>query len=220
MECHNCETDLSSDATREIYVKRAKLLAVATVAWNLLEGVVAVMAGQTAGSIALVGFGMDSAIETISASIVGFRFWSESRGTAVAKVESLEVNSARFVGLLLLILACYVTFESIRKLAGFDGETRESLSGIILTLAALIVMPILARAKYNSAKTLASNAMRAEAFQSLTCAWVAGSTLLGLMLNALFHWSWADPVAALLFVPAIIREGINALKGELCSDCH
>ncbi len=101
-----------------------------------------------------------------------------------------------------------------------ESQAKESIFGIVLTAAALVVMPLLARAKYRSAADLNSSAMKAEAFQSLTCAWLAASTLLGLALNVLFHWTWADPIAALLFVPAIIKEGLEALKGELCADCH
>jgi divalent metal cation (Fe/Co/Zn/Cd) transporter len=220
MECQGCNTEPGMDQVRKQNVNQAKFLAAATIAWNLFEGVVALGAGYMSGSVALIGFGLDSTIETLSAGIVGFRFWSESRGASDAKNEALERRSARFIGILLLMLACYVVFEAARRLLGFGTEAKESLLGIILTAAALVVMPLLARAKYSSAKVLNSKAMKAEAFQSLTCAWMAGATLLGLALNALFHWTWADPLAAMLFVPAIVKEGMEALKGELCADCH
>jgi divalent metal cation (Fe/Co/Zn/Cd) transporter len=187
---------------------------------NLFEGLVALWAGYVSGSVALVGFGLDSTIETISASIVGFRFWSESRGGSAQDNEILERRAARCVGLLLLFLAAYICFDAARKLLGFTAEAKESLLGIGLTVAALIVMPLLARAKYNSAKALDSKAMKAEAFQSFTCAWMAAATLFGLGLNALFHWTWADPVAALLIVPTVVKEGIEAVKGKLCGECH
>lgn len=218
LQCYNCETPAKLD--RKLSVSRAKVLAAITIGWNLFEGMVALAAGYWSGSLALVGFGLDSTIETISASIVGFRFWSESRGASSEKNEILERKAARCVGLLLLLLAAYICFDAVRKLLGFTAEAKESLLGIVLTAVALIVMPLLARAKYESAKALESKAMKAEAFQSLICAWMAGATLVGLALNALFHWAWADPLAALLFVPAVIKEGIEALKGDLCSGCR
>jgi divalent metal cation (Fe/Co/Zn/Cd) transporter len=220
MECQRGDCKVPAQSDRKQNVRTAKLLAAATVGWNLFEGIVALWAGYISGSVALVGFGLDSTIETISASIVGFRFWSESRGASARDNEILERRAARGVGFLLLLLAAYICVDAARKLLGFSSEAKESFLGIGLTVAALIVMPLLARAKYQSAKALGSKAMKAEAFQSLTCAWMAGATLLGLTLNALFHWTWADPAAALLIVPAVVKEGIEALKGELCTDCH
>ena len=221
MECQGCSADETDTAqVRKKNINQAKFLAAITIGWNLIEAIVALFAAHTSGSVALAGFGLDSTIETLSAGIVGFRFWSESRGAAAEKNEVLEHRSARLVGILLLILACYIIFEAAQRLLGLGSEAKESIVGIILAAVALIVMPQLARAKYNSAKVLNSKAMKAEAFQSLTCAWMAGATLLGLGLNALFHWAWADPLAGILFVPSIVKEGIDALKGELCTDCH
>lgn len=221
-DCHDCScsTNLGTEASekRAHNLTHAKHLAIITIAWNCLEGIVALVLGFTAGSVALVGFGLDSAIETASAAIVGWRFWSEEK--ARDKKEELERNAAKLVGVLLLCLAAYVTLEAIRKLAGAEPHAKESPFGIGLTATALVVMPLLAHAKYKSARALSSAAMKAEAFQSLTCAWLAASTLLGLILNMLFHWSWADPLAAILFVPAIIKEGIEALRGKFCADCH
>ena len=220
-ECNNCSCSdtatLKPPANRAQQVKRARQLALITIGWNLFEGIAALALGSMAGSIALLGFGLDSAIETASAAVVGWRFSSDDNHE---KTERQERIAAKTVGALLLCLACYVAFEAIRKLTGTEAPAKESILGIGLTLAALVIMPLLANAKYKSARSLNSAAMKAEAFQSLTCAWLAASTLLGLVLNALFHWTWADPAAALLFVPAIIKEATEALRGNLCSDCH
>ncbi len=220
-ECKDCNCgNVSVAPNRNIEIRQAKRLALMTIVWNLFEGSAALILGSFCGSVALVGFGLDSTIETASASLVAWRFWSEERGGSKEKHDQLEQNTAKSIGILLLVLATYIAFDATRRLMGWGEQAKESWPGVLLTVAALVVMPLLARAKYNSAKALNSGAMKAEAFQSVACAWLAGTTLLGLVLNAWFHWSWADPAAALLFLPTIIREGLNALKGELCSDCQ
>lgn len=221
VECTGCSCDdVDAVHNRNIELLQAKRLALMTIVWNLFEGAAALILGSFCGSVALVGFGLDSTIETASASLVAWRFWSEERGGSKEAHEQLEKRTAKCVGVLLCVLAAYIMFDASRRLLGWGEQAQESWLGVALTAAALVVMPLLARAKYNSAKRLNSGAMKAEAFQSVTCAWLASTTLLGLALNALFHWSWADPAAALLFTPAIIREGLEALKGELCSDSH
>jgi len=195
-------------------------LALLTVAWNTFEGLAALILAFIASSVALCGFGLDSLIETLSAIVVAWRFMSESKTTSLIDQQRLEKSAARCIGSLLLILALYIAFDSLRHLLFSSEHARESWFGVALAMCALIVMPLLSRAKYKTADALGSTALKADAFQSLTCAWLAGTTLLGLMLNASFGWSWADPTAALLFVPAIIREGLAAFKGDLCQDCH
>ncbi len=214
MNCHERSCDQDDQRNRGISIQRAKRLALLTVGWNLFEGVAALFFGYLSGSVALVGFGLDSAIETASAAIVGWRFWSEEQNTEAN--EQLERKATQAVGFLLIILAAYIGFDATRKLVCLGEQTKASWPGIFLTVAALIIMPLLARAKYKSAQDLNSKAMKAEAFQSVTCAWLAGTTLLGLALNALFHWKWADPTAALLFTPVIIKEGLEAIKGKPC----
>lgn len=220
-DCNDCSCsnpiEVGAVVSRPELLKSAKMLASATIGWNSIEGAVALYLGINACSVALTGFGLDSVIETASACVIGWRFWSEEAQRNDGQKQ--ERLAAKIVGSLLLCLACYVAVEAILKLAGFEPAAKESIFGIGLTLAALVIMPILAKAKYKSARALNSKAMKAEAFQSLTCAWLAASTLLGLALNLVFHWSWADPVAALLFVPAIVKEGFDALKGDLCADC-
>lgn len=219
MDCHNCScsTTATPSSNRRLYVEQAKRLALITIGWNLLEGAAALYLGFAACSVALLGFGLDSVIETASAAIVAWRFWSEQYKQE--NIEQIERRAAKAVGVLLMCLAAFVVLDAVGKLSGFAQPAKESLFGIMLTIVALIVMPLLAQAKYKAAASLESKALKGEAFQSVTCAWLAGSTLLGLVLNLAFHWSWADPLAALLFVPAIIKEGLEALKGELCADC-
>lgn len=157
MDCHDCfcsDTGSVPSATtttnRPQNISWAKRLALITIAWNLFEGTAAIGLGFAAGSVALMGFGLDSAIETASAAIVGWRFWSEEKSQG--NVEQLEIKAARTVGVLLLCLAAYITFDAIRKLIGFEQPAKESIFGILLTGAALIVMTSLSRAKQRSAQ--------------------------------------------------------------------
>lgn len=209
---------LLSPVFRTRLLRRGGLLAAATVAWNVLEGIVAVVAGALAGSVALVGFGIDSFIETASAVVVGWRLREELRGRTGEDAERIERRAARAAGVLLLVLAVYLVVDAGRRLLGFGGEAEESLPGIVLTVASLIVMPLLGRAKLRTATALGSRALRADAFETITCAWLSLTTLVGLALNAALGWSWADPLAALVLVPLIVREGLEGLRGDECCD--
>lgn len=189
--------------------------------WNILEGIIAIVAGALAGSVALVGFGVDSFIETASGIVVGRRFLLELYGEGTKSAAQLESRAAKIAGFLLLCLSAYLVIDAGRRLAGFGKESEVSLVGIVLTSISLIVMPLLGWSKLKTARSLSSRALRADAYETVTCAWLSLTTLAGLVLNAIFGWSWADPVAACVLVPLIVREGLESWRGESChDDCH
>ena len=182
-----------------------------TVGYNTLEGLVAVTAGVAAGSVALTGFGIDSVIEVTSGALLWWRFRAELGSAPLGP--TVERRAARGAGLLLLALAVYIVVDSTRVFLT-SHRPESSTLGIALTALSLIVMPLLARAKLRIAASLGSRALRADAHETIVCAWLSATTLLGLGFNALLGWWWADPVAALAMLPIIIREGIEAWKGE------
>jgi divalent metal cation (Fe/Co/Zn/Cd) transporter len=192
----------------------AFVLSVFTVGWNLLEGIIAILAGALAGSVALVGFGVDSFIETASGLVVGRRFWLELHGQSPERIEQAERKASKIAGALLLALAVYITFDAGRRFLGYGPEAEESLVGIVLTLISLVLMPLLGWSKLKTARLLGSRALRADAYETIACAWLSLTTLTGLVLNATLGWSWADPLAACVLVPLIVREGLEGLGGE------
>jgi divalent metal cation (Fe/Co/Zn/Cd) transporter len=195
-------------------VRRGFHLAVFTVAWNLLEGIVAIVSGIFSGSVALVGFGVDSFVEVASGIVVGWRFSYEMSNRSKEQTEKAELWATRMAGTLLLMLAAYLLIDSSRRLLGFGREPDPSLPGIALTMLSLSIMPILARVKLKTAASLESKALRADAYETIACTWLSATTLAGLVLNAAFGWWWADPVAALVLIPFIVREGQEGLRGE------
>lgn len=195
-------------------VERGKRLEYFTIAWNLLEGLVGLLAGAVAGSISLIGFGFDSLIEVTSGSAL---LWRMSADGDACTRERKERVALRIVGLCFLALAVYVGYESLSKLAQRQGPA-ESLPGIVLACASLIAMPLLARAKRRVAKGLSSGALRADARQTEFCVWLSAILLAGLLLNSVWSLWWADSVAALAMVPMIAWEGVQALRGETCCD--
>jgi divalent metal cation (Fe/Co/Zn/Cd) transporter len=201
---------------REHLLRRGLVLTAVTIVWNVLEGVVAVVAGAISGSVALIGFGVDSFIETASAAVVGVRLYGELRTGSGERAERMETVSARIAGGLLLLLALYVAVDALRRLLGRGPEPEPSVLGIVLTAVSLVVMPFLAWGKLRTARALGSRALRADAHETLACAWLSFTTLAGLSLNAVLGWSWADPVAALVLVPLIAREGLEGIRGEEC----
>lgn len=186
-----------------------------TLAYNSIEGLIAIIAGVMAGSVALIGFGFDSVIE-VTAS--GAAQWRLRADLVPARRERVERISLRVIGFSFLALGAYVTFDSIASL--WTRERPEtSWLGIALAAASLIVMPCLARAKRRVASGLASSALTADARQTTLCAYLSAILLGGLALNAMFGWWWADPVAALIMVPIIAREGIEGVRGRTaCCD--
>lgn len=189
-------------------IRRGRRLAYLTIIWNSLEGIIAVSAGILAGSIALVGFGVDSVIEVSSGAIILWRLVSG---------EHREELALKLVGVSFLALAAYVGFDAVKSLWLIEPPDA-SYIGIALAALSLIVMPWLARAKRKVASQLNSRAMHADSRQTDICAYLSAILLGGLTLNAVFGWWWADPVAALVMVPIIAREGVGALRGETCCD--
>ena len=201
---------------RERDVRRGIHLEYLTVGWNILEGAIAIVSGTIAGSVALVGFGIDSAIESSSGAVLLWRLHAERNGQ---NVERLEQTALKLVGIGFFLLATYVAFDAISTLISRETAHR-SVIGIALSLSSLVVMPLLAKAKRRTASELNSAALHADSRQTSICAYLSAILLAGLLLNAVSGWWWADPVAALLMVPIIVQEGREALKGEPCPTCH
>ena len=204
---------------RASLARRGRRLEYFTIAWNSLEGLIAILSGLIAGSIALVGFGFDSLIEVTSGATL---LWRLSVEVNEEKRERIEAVALRIVGLCFIALAIYVSYESITSLLRRDAPER-SVPGIVLAIVSLVVMPLLARAKRRVSRGINSGAMFADARQTDFCVYLSAILLGGLLLNALLGWWWADPVAALVMVPLIIKEGVEALQGKTCCDeggCH
>ncbi|HVB35416.1 MAG TPA: cation transporter [Patescibacteria group bacterium] len=199
-------------AARAALVRRGLRLEYLTLGWTLLEAAVAVAAGILAGSIALVGFGLDSAVEMFSGAVL---LWRLSSDGDEANRERIETRALRLVGISLLAIAAYIAIEAARSLIARHAA-EVSYVGMVLAAAALIVMPLLARAKRRVAAQIASRALAADSRQADICAWLSAILLAGLVLNAWLGWWWSDPVAALLMVPLVAKEGLEALRGKCC----
>ena len=200
--------------TRQAMAQRGRRLEYFTIAWNSLEGLVAVVAGVIAGSISLVGFGLDSLVEVTSGVAL---LWLMSVDAEEHQRERIEKRTLRVVGTCFLVLAAYVGYEAISCL--MEKRTPEhSLPGIILAGVSLIIMPWLSRAKRRVAAHLKSVAMHADAKQSAFCMYLSAILLGGLLLNAVFDLWWADPVAGLIMVPIIAKEGVKGIRGDTCCD--
>jgi len=201
---------------RDELVKQGRLLEYFTIAWNLLEGVVSVAAGILAGSVALVGFGFDSFIESASGGALLWRLHLDRP----ERREQAERMALKFVGVSFLLLAAYVAVDGIKSLIRREAPEATFL-GIAIAAVSLLVMPMLARAKRRIAREIHSHALEADARQTDICMYLSAILLGGLLLNALFGWWWADPLAALAMIPIVLKEGIQALRGEACEGgCH
>ena len=211
-------SSIAIETTRAALVARSRRLNLATLGYNALEGIVAIAAGTVAGSIALIGFGVDSGIE-LGASAVAL--WRLGADADPERRERVERASQRMIGALFLALALYVVVDAVSALAAREAPD-ESWTGIALAAASVVVMPWLARAKRRVGIALGSRALTAESTQTSLCMYLSAILLAGLTLNALLGWWWADPVAALVMVPIIAREGIEGLRGHpACADgCH
>ena len=206
----------TTSVTRVRAVRRGQWLIWTTLGYNSLEGVLSVGAGLLAGSVALIGFGVDSFIE-VTASFAAI--WRLRADADERRRKFAERQALRIIGLCFLALAAYVAIEATRSLIG-QAAPDESFLGIGISAVSLVVMPVLARAKRQVAKTLTSRAIHAEARQTDICMYLSAILLGGLGLNALFGWWWADPTAALVMVPFIVWEGREALRGHAaCDDC-
>jgi divalent metal cation (Fe/Co/Zn/Cd) transporter len=195
---------------KNLWTRIAQWLVGATLAYNAVEAVIAVWAGVRADSIALVGFGFDSVIETAAAVVLLWRLRAEARGADPEALEKTETRAERFVGITFWLLALYVMINAIWTLATASAP-EESLVGIILAAVSLVVMPVVAALKIKAAGKIGSGALRAEAKETLACSYLSFTLLAGLLANALFAAWWADPAAALLMVPWLIREGKEAI---------
>ncbi len=195
-------------ATKARLGRRAKLLAGLSVTYNVIEAVIAITAGIVAGSVALVGFGLDSVVEVSSGLII---LWQFSHRLP----EQREQQALRLMALSFFALAAYVTFESVRALVG-SHEPDPSPIGIGIASASLVVMPFLSWAQRRTGKALGSNAVVADSKQTLLCTYLSAVLLVGLVLNQSLGWSWADPVAGLVIAAIAVREGREAWRGEGC----
>lgn len=194
-------------------VRRGLRLEYLTVAWNCAEAVIAIISGVVAGSIALVGFGLDSVIEVSSGAVL---LWRLHADRDAARRERVEQRALWLVGASFLALAVYVAGDSIKTL-WLKETPQRSLVGIGLASLSLVVMPLLARAKRRVAAQIESRALHADSRQTDLCAYLSAILLGGLVLNATLGWWWADPVAGLLMTPIIVNEGREALRGESCA---
>ncbi len=186
----------------------AQALALFTIIYNLGEGAIAIAAARVSGSDALLGFGFDSAVESISASVFLWRLRVERRSPE--RAERVEHQATRLIGISFFILAAVVGFEAVRSLLSAEAPDASPI-GIALTIASLIVMPILAWKKRQVATALNSRAGIADSAQTFACVYLSAVVLIGLLLNSLFGWWWADPVAALGIVVLLLNEGREAL---------
>jgi divalent metal cation (Fe/Co/Zn/Cd) transporter len=210
----NAQTVQIGSSNRASLIKRGRRLEYFTIAYNSLEGLIAVVAGLMAGSIALVGFGFDSLIEVTSGAALLWRLHLDADESQRERVEAVTL---RMVGVLFLVLAAYVSYDSIKSLV-WREQPRESIPGIILAIASVVVMPLLVCAKRKVARGISSAALMADSKQTELCTYLSAILLAGLLLNALVGWWWADPVAALIMVPIIVKEGIEGLRGDTCCD--
>ena len=188
--------------------RRIRLLVAATITYNVVEAVVALTEGTRASSSALIGFGLDSVIEVSSAAAVAWQFSAKDP-------ETREKAALRFIAYSFFALAAYVTVDAMLSLLGM-GEARHSPIGIGLAIASLMVMPLLSWAQRRTGRELGSQSAVADSKQTLLCTYLSAALLVGLLLNSVLGWSWADPVAALVIAAIAVREGVNAWRGDTC----
>jgi divalent metal cation (Fe/Co/Zn/Cd) transporter len=204
---------MPSAQDRPSLLARALRLEYLTVGWNVVEGVVAIAAALAAGSVALLGFGIDSFVESASGSVLIWRLLAERRATDEERIEHVERRAQRLVAASLVVLAVYIAWDSITSILAGE-RPQPSLVGIVLAAVSLVVMWWLARAKRRVGMALGSRAMTADAFQTDACFWLSLFLLVGIGANALFGFWWADPLAALGMTVFIGREAIEAWRGD------
>jgi divalent metal cation (Fe/Co/Zn/Cd) transporter len=193
---------------RQVLSRRVRLLVAATISYNVIEAVIAISAGSTASSTALIGFGLDSVIEVASAAAVMWQFSGKDP-------EARERTALKVIALSFFALALYVTVESIRTLFGAE-PAEHSTVGIVLAAASLVIMPFLSYAQRRAGRELGSASAVADSKQTLLCTYLSGVLLIGLLLNSLFGWSWTDPIVALVIAAVAVKEGWEAWRGEHC----
>lgn len=198
---------------RQYFIRRGRQLEWFTIAYNSAEGLISIVAGLIAGSISLVGFGLDSLIEVTSGSAL---LWRLRRDANPEHRESLERKTLRIVGGCFFALAVYMLYESATSLLRQEAPQR-SIPGIAIAAVSVVAMPLLARAKRRVASSIGSGALNADAKQADFCAYLSAILLAGLLLNAWLGWWWADSAAGIVMVPIIAKEGIDSLRGKACS---
>lgn len=203
-----CAPPPGDTARRAVLTRRVRLLVAATITYNVVEAVVAISAGTVASSTALIGFGLDSVIEVASAAAVAWQF-------SGADPEARERTALKVIACSFFALAAYVTVESVRAFAGV-AEADHSTVGIVLAAASLAVMPFLSAAQRRAGRELGSTSAVADSKQTLLCTYLSAVLLVGLVVNSLFGWSWADPVVALVIAAVALREGRQAWRGHHC----
>ncbi|MEU4341022.1 cation transporter [Nocardia sp. NPDC023852] len=197
-----------SPARRALLARRIRWLVAATITYNVIEAIIALTEGTRVSSTALIGFGLDSVIEVSSAAAVAWQF-------AGRDPDKREKIALRIIAFSFFTLAAYVTIESIRGLLGI-GDVEHSTIGIGLAAVSLVIMPVLSAAQRRAGRELGSASAVADSKQTLLCTYLSAVLLIGLLLNSLFGWSWADPTAALVIAAIAAKEGINAWKGDPC----
>jgi divalent metal cation (Fe/Co/Zn/Cd) transporter len=197
-----------SPARRALLARRIRLLVATTITYNVIEAVVALSAGAQASSSALIGFGLDSIIEVSSAAAVAWQF--AGRDPEARERIALKIIACSFFG-----LAAFVTVDAVRALAG-SSEAEQSRVGIILAAISLVIMPVLSWAQRRAGRELGSATAVADSKQTLLCTYLSAVLLIGLGLNALLGWSWADSIAALVIAGIAVKEGVSAWRGDLC----
>jgi cation diffusion facilitator family transporter len=215
-QCQDACTN-TAKTQRPEHLARALRLEYLTVCWNVVEGVVAVTAGILAGSVALLGFGIDSFVESASGSVMIWRLRAERTGRlSDEKLESIEHRARRLVAVSLFLLAAWILFDAAQTLWHREHPDFSPV-GVALTSLSLVVMLWLARAKRRVARDLGSRAMEADAFQTTACWWLSLAAFVGMILNGALGWWWADPVAGFAIAALIVKEGREAWQGE--NDC-
>lgn len=194
---------------RALLQRRIRLVVGITIAYNSVEAVVALVAGGSASSAALVGFGLDSVVEVLSAAAVAWQFRAEDP-------ETRERTALRVIALSFFGLAVYVTLDAVLSLIGLR-QPEHSPVGVVLAAVSLAVMPVLSLVERRTARELGSASALADSKQTLVCSYLSAALLAGLLLNALFGWAWADSLAALLVVAFAVREGLEAWRGDACT---
>ncbi|MFK4834800.1 cation diffusion facilitator family transporter [Microbacterium sp. ZW T2_14] len=196
-----------SEQRRQVLHRRVRLIVAFTISYNIIEAIVAIWAGSMASSAALIGFGLDSVVEVLSAAAVAWQFTRKDP-------ERWEKPTVRAIGIAFFALAAYVIVDAILTLTGIE-EVDHSPLGIGIATLSLIVMPVLAWFEFRTGREFGSRSVQADAKQLLLCVYLSGTVLIGLLLNTLFGWMWADSVAALVVAGLAIREGIEAWRGEV-----
>ena len=193
---------------RGLLARRVRRLVAATITYNVIEAIIAIWAGAVADSTALIGFGLDSVIEVASATAVAWQFSGKDP-------EARERTALQVIAVSFLALAAYVTFESVRSLAAAE-QAAHSTVGIVLAAVSLVVMPVLSYAQRRAGGELGSASAVADSKQTLLCTYLSGVLLVGLLLNSLLGWWWADPVVALIIAVVAVDEGRKAWRGDRC----